>query len=72
MRRRKKLFQKRCSNSRRGSSFHWCGASAARGRTKARARFDLWLRLQLAQFGMKDAFPPEGLVYDYVRSRGVP
>ena len=39
------------------------------GPNESRARFDLWLRLQLAQFGMKDEFPDEGLVYDYVRSR---
>ena len=39
------------------------------GPNESRARFDLWLRLQLAQFGMKDAFPAEGLVYDYVRAR---
>ena len=39
------------------------------GPNESRARFDLWLRLQLAQFGMKDAFPSEGLVYDYVRAR---
>ena len=38
------------------------------GPNESRARFDLWLRLQLAQFGMKDAFPAEGLVYDYARS----
>ena len=38
------------------------------GPNESRARFDLWLRLQLAQFGMKDAFPADGLVYDYVRS----
>ena len=39
------------------------------GPNESRARFDLWLRLQLAQFGMRDAFPDEGLVYDYVRAR---
>jgi dynein heavy chain len=39
------------------------------GPNESRARFDLWLRLQLAQFGMKDAFPAEGLVYDYARAR---
>ena len=39
------------------------------GPNESRARFDLWLRLQLAQFGMRDAFPPEGLVYDYARAR---
>ena len=39
------------------------------GPNESRARFDLWLRLQLAQFGMKDKFPDEGLVYDYVRAR---
>ena len=38
------------------------------GPNESRARFDLWLRLQLATFGMKDKFPAEGLVYDYVRS----
>ena len=53
MRRRKKLFRRPCQQLEARFIFSLVWSVGCTGPNESRARFDLWLRLQLAQFGMK-------------------